>query len=107
MKTINMRSTAVAILTAGFLAVGCAPTETKRGTAEFVDDATINTKVKAALVADPDVKGTQINVNTYKGVVQLSGFVNTESEARKATQKAAEVNGVASVRNDLQVKPTR
>jgi osmotically-inducible protein OsmY len=89
------------------LFAGCAPTETKRGTAEVVDDATITSKVKAALVADPDVKGTQVNVNTYRGVVSLSGFVGSDAEARKATQKAAEVAGVTSVRNDLQVKPTR
>jgi osmotically-inducible protein OsmY len=106
MKIINRQSISVAILAAALFA-GCAPTETKRGTAEVVDDATINTKVKAALVADPDVKGTQINVNTYKGVVQLSGFVNSTSEIQKATQKAAEVAGVTSVRNDLQIKPTR
>lgn len=96
-----------AILAAALFATGCAPTETKRGTAEVVDDATITSKVKAALVADPDVKGTQVNVNTYRGVVSLSGFVGSESEARKATQKASEVAGVTSVRNDLQVKPTR
>ena len=103
---MKLLSVSAAILSAALFA-GCAPTETKRGTAEVVDDATINAKVKSALIADPEVKGTQLNVNTYKGVVQLSGFVNNESEMRRAQEKAASVQGVTSVRNDLQVKPAR
>ena len=104
---MKLSSVSAAILAAALFATGCAPTTTKRGTGEVVDDATITTKVKSALIADPDVKGTQVNVNTYRGVVSLSGFVNNESEMRKAQEKAASVQGVTSVRNDLQVKPTR
>ena len=107
MKLLSMHSVSAAILAAALLATGCAPTATKRGTGEVVDDATITTKVKAALVADPDVKGTQVNVNTYRGVVQLSGFVDSEAEIRKAQEKAASVQGVTSVRNDLKVKSSR
>lgn len=107
MKLFNVRTASAAILAATLFATGCAPTTTQRGTGEVVDDATITTRVKAALLADPDVKGTQVNVDTYRGVVQLSGFVNSEAEIRKAQQKAAEVKGVTSVRNDLRVKPAR
>ena len=107
MKRLHVPSATAAILAAALFATGCAPTTTKRGTGEFVDDAAITTKVKAALLADPDVKGTQVNVDTYRGVVQLSGFVASDTERQKATQKAAEVTGVNSVRNDLQIRPAR
>lgn len=107
MKKLSIRSASAAILAAALLAAGCAPTTTKRGTGEYVDDTAITTKVKAALLGDPDVKGTAVNVDTYRGVVQLSGFVASESEKQKATQKAAEVAGVTSVRNDLQIRPSR
>lgn len=105
--TTRRLSAAAALLAAALFAAGCAPTATQRGTGEFVDDATINAKVKAALLADPQVPGTAVNVDTYRGVVQLSGFVASEAEKRKASQKAAEVAGVTSVRNDLQIRPTR
>ena len=100
-------SAAAALLAAALFAAGCAPTATQRGTGEFVDDATITTKVKAALLGDPEVPGTAVNVDTYRGVVQLSGFVGSESAKRKATEKAAQVAGVTSVRNDLQIRPAR
>jgi hyperosmotically inducible protein len=72
---------------------------------EYVDDATITTKVKAALAKDPDVKAYQVNVETYKGVVQLSGFVDSEANIRRASQVAQGVSGVRSVKNDVRVKP--
>ena len=107
MKIVNRHSVSAAILAAALFATGCAPTATQRGTGEVVDDATITTKVKAALLADPDVKGTQVNVDTYRGVVSLSGFVDSQSQIAKAQQKAAEVAGVTSVRNDLRLRPAR
>jgi hyperosmotically inducible protein len=98
------------ILAAAFLAVslgtvvGCAPTETKQGTGEYIDDAVITTKVKAALIEDPLTKSYQISVETFKGVVQLSGFVATQAEAIKAGELARGVNGVTSVKNDIRLK---
>jgi osmotically-inducible protein OsmY len=71
---------------------------------EAVDDATLTTKVKAALAADPQTKAHQINVAAASGVVQLSGFVNSASAKSAATEAARSVEGVKSVRNELDVK---
>jgi osmotically-inducible protein OsmY len=84
--------------------VACAPTSTREGTGEFVDDALITTKVKAALAADPDVKATEVKVKTFKGVVQLSGFVSSPEAANKAVSIARGVNGVRDVKNDMEIK---
>jgi osmotically-inducible protein OsmY len=98
------------ILAAAFLAVslgtvvGCAPTETKQGTGEYIDDTVITAKVKAALIEDPLTKAYEINVDTFKGVVQLSGFVTTQAEASKAGELARGVKGVTSVKNDIRLK---
>ena len=98
------------ILTAAFLAVsvgsfvGCASTSTQEGTGEYFDDSWITTKVKAALLDDPLTKAYQINVETFKGVVQLSGFVATQAEVNKAVELARGVKGVTSVKNDLRLK---
>ncbi|WP_296951413.1 BON domain-containing protein [uncultured Massilia sp.] len=82
----------------------CAPTPTREGTGEYVDDAVITTKVKAAFAGDPTVKATQVNVETFKGTVQLSGFVDTRESAQKAVDLARGVKGVKSVKNDLVVR---
>jgi osmotically-inducible protein OsmY len=84
--------------------VGCAPTQTSESTGQYVDDATITTKVKAALVGDAGLKGFDIHVVTYKGIVQLSGFVDSSQMIAHATDVAQKVGGVQSVRNDLIVK---
>lgn len=107
MKSSIKRSTATVGLIAALALAGCAPTPTRQGTGEYIDDTAITAKVKAALLADPEVKGTQVNVETYRGVVQLSGFVNTQDEINRATRKTYEVKGVNSVQNDLRVKPSR
>ncbi len=83
---------------------GCASTPTRESTGEYVDDSTITTKVKAALVHDPVVSALDVKVETFKGVVQLSGFVNTELEKTQAGNLAATVKGVASVKNNVVVK---
>jgi osmotically-inducible protein OsmY len=83
---------------------GCAPTATREGTGEFVDDALITTKVKAALAADPDVKATEVKVETFKGTVQLSGFVSSKEAIDKAATITRGVSGVRSVKNDMAVK---
>lgn len=86
------------------LFVGCASTRTKEGTGEYVDDSVITTKVKSAIFSDPDLKVFQINVETFKGVVQLSGFVNSAQSVTKAVEVARSIKGVAGVKNDLIVK---
>jgi osmotically-inducible protein OsmY len=82
----------------------CASTRTSESTGEYVDDSVITTKVKSQLAADDFLKSFQISVETYKGVVQLSGFVNSQQAVDKAGQIATSVNGVTSVKNNLVVK---
>ncbi|RYF04452.1 MAG: BON domain-containing protein [Oxalobacteraceae bacterium] len=84
--------------------VGCASTSTKEGTGEFIDDSVITTKVKAAIINEPTLKATEINVETFKGSVQLSGFVAQPADAAKAAEIARGVKGVKSVKNDVRVK---
>ena len=84
--------------------VACASTRTHESTGEYVDDSVITTKVKAELAEDNLLKSFQISVETYKGIVQLSGFVNSEQAVDKAGQIARSVKGVKSVKNDLIVK---
>jgi hyperosmotically inducible protein len=76
-----------------------------RSAGAVVDDSALTAKVKTALISDETTKGTQINVETRDGVVQLAGFVNTDAERERATQVARGVSGVKDVRNDLQIKP--
>jgi osmotically-inducible protein OsmY len=82
----------------------CASTPTRESTGEYIDDSVITTKVKYLLAADDFLKSFQINVETYKGTVQLSGFVGSEKAVDKAGQIARSVKGVTSVKNDLIVK---
>ena len=84
--------------------VACASTRTQESTGEYVDDSVITTKVKAELAGDDFLKSFQISVETFKGVVQLSGFVNSQQAVDKAGQIARSVNGVTSVKNNLIVK---
>ena len=83
---------------------GCASTSTHESTGEYIDDSTVTAKIKAALVKDPVVSAIAISVETYKGVVQLSGFVNTDGEKTRAEEVARGVRGVKSVANSLIVK---
>jgi osmotically-inducible protein OsmY len=82
----------------------CASTRTQESTGEYVDDSVITAKVKGLLAADDFLKSFQISVETYKGIVQLSGFVNSQQAADKAAQIARSVKGVTSVKNSLIVK---
>ena len=84
--------------------VGCASTQKREGTGEYIDDSAITTKVKAAIFNDPSLKVFQINVETFKGDVQLSGFVDSSQSAHKAGEVARGVKGVRSVKNNLIVK---
>ncbi|MDP3874016.1 MAG: BON domain-containing protein [Methyloversatilis sp.] len=97
-------------LSAAFLAValagavGCAATPTQSGTGGYVDDTVITTKVKAAILNEETLKVAEINVETFKGVVQLSGFVNSAADITKAVEVARSVGGVKSVKNDMRLK---
>ncbi|BAN34565.1 transport-associated protein [Sulfuricella denitrificans skB26] len=84
--------------------VGCASTSQKEGTGEYIDDSVITTKVKAAIFNEPSLKSAEINVETFKGVVQLSGFVSSQTAASKAVEVARSIKGVTSVKNDMRVK---
>jgi|SRR5690606_5574943 osmotically-inducible protein OsmY len=103
MKAINFTFTAV-IFAFLIALVGCASTSKEKSAGEYLDDAVISTKVKAAFVEDDDLKATEIQVETFKGVVQLSGFVAQRSHVGKAEQVARQVKGVKSVKNDIRVK---
>ena len=91
-----------AILLASLL--GCAGTPTKEGTGEYFDDTVITTKVKAAIFDEPSLKSAEINVETFKGTVQLSGFVRSSADINKAVELARGIDGVKSVKNDMRVK---
>lgn len=84
--------------------VACAPTPTREGTGEYIDDSVITGKVKAAFAADPTVKATQVQVETFKGTVQLSGFVDSRESAQRAVELARGVKGVKSVKNDTVIR---
>jgi len=92
----------LAILVASLL--GCASTATQEGTGEYIDNTIITTKVKAAILNEPTLKSSEINVETFKGVVQLSGFVNSQADINKAVEIVRQVKGVKSVKNDMQLK---
>ncbi len=83
---------------------GCAPTRTQEGTGGYVDDSVITAKVKSAILMDSELKVLQINVETFKGEVQLSGFVDSRQTAIRAEEVAGTVNGVLGVKNNLIVK---
>lgn len=91
---------ALALLTAG----GCASTHKQEGTGEYVDDSVITSKVKAEILHEPSLSSAEINVETFKGVVQLSGFVNSRADITKALEVARSVGGVKSVKNDMRLK---
>ena len=84
--------------------LGCASTATREGTGEYVDDTVITTKVKAAVFNAPNLKSAEINVETFKGVVQLTGFVSSRDDINRAVELARGVKGVTSVRNDMRLK---
>lgn len=87
-------------------ATGCAPTETSRGTGQVVEDASITTRVKTKIAQTSGLgEAININVDTFKNVVSLSGFVDNPEQMRMALQAAQTVPGVEGVRNNLEIKP--
>jgi osmotically-inducible protein OsmY len=101
-RTIFIRYLLVLMLMATFVA--CASTPKQEGTGEYVDDSVITTKVKSLLAADDFLKSFQIGVETRKGIVQLSGFVDSQNAVNKAVQITRDVKGVKSVKNSLILK---
>jgi osmotically-inducible protein OsmY len=101
-SSIIIRSLVLLMLIATFAA--CASTRTHESTGEYVDDSVITTKVKALIAEDDFFKSFKISVETYKGIVQLSGFVNSQQAVDKAGQIVRSVKGVKSIKNDLIVK---
>jgi osmotically-inducible protein OsmY len=104
MKKFNTYLSAAFLAIALVSVVGCASTSTQEGTGEYMDDSVITTKVKTAIFNEATLKSAEINVETFKGVVQLSGFVNSQSDINKAVEVARSVKGVTSVKNDMRVK---
>jgi len=103
MKQLQRFSSFALMFMFAFL-VGCASTDTTRGTGEYVDDAVIATKVKAAIFNEPTLKATEIKVEVFRGVVQLSGLVNSHADINKAVEVARGVGGVQSVKNDMRLR---
>ena len=106
MKT-SLKIIALSALCAGAVlpfTSGCAGTATRESTGEFVDDSAITAKIKADLIKDKTVKAGDVNVDTFKGVVQLSGFVDTAAEKTRAGEIAKATNGVTEVKNNITVK---
>lgn len=102
-KAHLIRHLLVGLVLVAFFA-GCAGTHKQESTGEYIDDTVLTTKVKAEILNDPQLKVFQINVESFKGVVQLSGFVDSAKASARATQVAAAVKGVKSVKNNLIVK---
>ena len=102
------RTTSITRFVMGLLLValiaGCAGSATQESTGEYIDDSSITASVKAAIYDDPMLKVGQISVESYKGVVQLSGFVDSKQAATRAVELAKSVKGVKSVKNSLVVK---
>jgi hyperosmotically inducible protein len=104
MKQLNKSISAVFLAVVLATVLGCAPTPTKEGTGEYVDDTVITTKVKAAIFNEPSLKSSEIKVETFKGTVQLSGFVKYQADISRAVEVARNVKGVQSVKNDMRLK---
>ena len=104
MPTISKLTQLTAVLLLAMFVSACAGSRSQESTGEYLDDTMITSKVKAKLLEDKDVAGLAINVETFKAVVQLSGFAKTEAERQKAAQLAREIGGVKDVKNDIRLK---
>lgn len=95
----------IAFIALAFVSLaGCVSNRPHESTGEYVSDAWITTKVKTALAEDSQVKATEVNVETYKGTVQLTGFVSSASAVDQAVRVARGIKGVTSVKNDMRIK---
>ncbi len=98
------RATTLLVSIALISLAGCASTPKSEGTGEYIDDAVITSKVKAEILKEPTLKSREINVESFKGAVQLSGFVSSKSDIAKAIEVTRSVKGVKSVKDDMLVK---
>ncbi len=101
---INRRIATLLFAACLLTVAGCGSTPNREGTGEYIDDAVITTKVKAEILNEPSLKSAEINVETFKGVVQMSGFVSSAAKIDKAVDIARRVEGVRSVKNDMRLK---
>ena len=101
---ILRRTATIALLVAAAALAACASTSRTEGTGEYVDDTVVTAKVKSAVFADANLKSAEINVETFKGRVQLSGFVRSQADINRAVELARGVKGVSSVVNDMRLK---
>lgn len=104
MKLMKILTSIVMAAVVALSVSACAPTKTQEGTGGYLDDTVITTKVKAELLNDDSLKSTEINVETFKGRVQLSGFVSSPQMANRAVSLTRSVKGVTSVTNKMQIK---
>lgn len=104
MKWFKAVSAMCAALVVAVSLSGCAGSSTKESTGGYIDDTVITTKVKSALFSDKEIKSSEIGVVTFKGRVQLSGFVSSQAIANRAVELTRGVTGVKMVENDMQIK---
>lgn len=104
MKNVSKYALAVFFAVSMISMIGCAAPEKQQTVGAYIDDATVTTRVKAAIFDDPGLRFSEINVETFDGVVQLSGFVSTQLEINRAIQMTQTIQGVKSVKNDMQLK---
>src|SRR4030095_6445904 len=103
-KNMKLSCALSAIIFASSMIVSCSSAHKKESAGQFIDSSVITTKVKAKLLTDKSINGLPITVKTYKNIVQLSGFVNTASQKRRAEEIAKNVEGVEYVQDDLIIK---
>jgi osmotically-inducible protein OsmY len=103
MKTFQRAISMLSIVAVAGI-IGCASTAKSESTGQYVDDTALTAKVKTAIFEQPTLKSAEINVETFKGVVQLSGFVSSQENVNTAMATAKAVPGVASVKNDMRLK---
>lgn len=95
------------LFTVIFALAGCAGSSTQESTGEYIDDSVITTKVKSAFASDDQVSALNIKVTTFKGTVQLSGFATSRQEIKRAGQLARNVEGVKTVKNNIQLRQSQ
>ena len=98
------RALLIAAILSSTAMAGCTSTATKQSVGEVVDDGVVTAKLEAKLIDDPVTKAYQINVDTFKGTVQLSGFVDSAEARSRAAQLAKDTDGVKDVKNSLQIR---
>lgn len=106
-KTMRSTRSGLAAVLVALTLAACSGSPSKESTGEYIDDATITTRIKASYFQDEDVKASNIQVDTFKGTVQLSGSADSRVEIDRAVQIARDVPGVKSVRNDIHLKPRK